>query len=210
MEFREKGKFFVNRSVPENFQWESTHGILTHSGFRKCIWKVGTTNFWPCFGRPKLGECDKMGSVSKIMSRQKKQIRPQFSKYRFQNESAWAHSLWAHADSIWSRNFENCGRAYFFERLIILLTDPILSYSRNFGRPKQGQTFVVTTFHIHFLNPECVRIPWVPDPKNFPLKIFGYGAIYKKVPFFTDFSCRLQKKSIGLVYPQFWCHIPSQ
>ena len=47
----------------------STHGILTHSGFRICIWKVGTTNFWPCFGRPKLGECDKMGSVSKIMSR---------------------------------------------------------------------------------------------------------------------------------------------
>ena len=40
--------------------------------------------------------------------------------------------------------------------------------------------------------------------------IFGYEAIYKKVPFFTDFSCRLQKKSIGLVYPQFWCHRPSQ
>ena len=25
----------------------STHGIVTHSGFRKCIWKVGTTNFDP-------------------------------------------------------------------------------------------------------------------------------------------------------------------
>ena len=139
----------------------STHGILTHSGFRKCIWKVGTTNFWPCLGRPKLGECDKMGSVSKIMSRPKKLPRPQFSKYRLQIESAWAHSLWAHADSIWSRYFENCGRGNFFERLIILLTDPILSHSPNFGRPKQGQKFVVPTFHIHFLNPECVRIPWL-------------------------------------------------
>ena len=39
----------------------------------------------------------------------------------------------------------------FFERLIILLTDPILSHSPNFGRPKQGQTFVVPTFHIHLL-----------------------------------------------------------
>ena len=51
------------------FSGASTHGILTHSGFRICIWKVGTTNFGPCFGRPKLGECDKMGSVSKIMRR---------------------------------------------------------------------------------------------------------------------------------------------
>ena len=23
------------------------------------VWKVGTTNIWPCFGRPKLGECEK-------------------------------------------------------------------------------------------------------------------------------------------------------
>ena len=106
------------------------------------------------------------------MSRQKKFIWPQFSKYRFQIESAWAHSLWAHADSIWSRYFENCGRIYFFWRLIILLTDPILSHSPNFGRPKQGQKFVVPTFHIHFLNPERVRIPWVLAPKNFPVENF--------------------------------------
>ena len=33
--------------------------------------------------------------------------------------------------------------------------------------------------------------------------VFGYGAIYKKVPFFTDFCVLKQKKSIGLVYPQF-------
>ena len=99
----------------------STQEILTHSGFRKCIWKVGTTYFWPCFGRPKLGECDKMGSVSKIISRWKKQIRPQFSKYRLQIESAWAHRLWAHADSIWKQYFENCGRIYFFQRLILVV-----------------------------------------------------------------------------------------
>ena len=39
-----------------------------------------------------------------------------------------------------------------------------MSHSPNFGRPKQGQTFVVPTFHIHFLNPECIRIPWVLAP----------------------------------------------
>ena len=112
----------------------STHGILTHSGFRKCIWKVGTTNFWPCFGRPKLGECDKMGSVSKIMSRRKKQARPQISKYRLQIESAWGHRLWAHADSFWKRYFENCGRIYFFQRLILVVFF-FLENRVNFGRP---------------------------------------------------------------------------
>ena len=39
--------------------------------------------------------------------------------------------------------------------------------------------------------------------KFFPLKIFGYGAIYEKVPLFTDFLVHTPKKSIGLVYPQF-------
>ena len=136
-EISEKWNFFVKRSVPENFKREnffgaSTHGILTHSGFRKCIWKVGTTNFWPCFGRPKLGECEKMGSVSKIMSRRKKFPRPQFSKYHFQIESAWAHRLWVHADSIWKRYFENCGRGNFFLRLI--LVDFFFENRVNFGR----------------------------------------------------------------------------
>ena len=117
------GQFTLNYHTPS----------LMHSGFRICIWKVGTTNFWPCFGRPKLGECDKMGSVSKIISRWKKQIRPQFSKYRLQIESAWAQRLWAHADSFWKRYFENCGRIYFFWRLI--LVDFFFENRVNFGRP---------------------------------------------------------------------------
>ena len=128
------------------------------------------------------------------MSRQKKQARPQFSKYRFQNESAWAHSLWAHTDSIWSRYFENCGRIYFFLRLIILLTDPIFSHSPNFGRPKQGQKFVVPTFHIHILNPECVRIPWVLAPKNFPVQNFRVRSVLQKSSIFHWFLLPPPKK----------------
>ena len=50
----------------------------------KCIWKVGTTNVWPCFGRPKLGECDKMGSVSKIIRCSKKMYLPKSSDLSFQ------------------------------------------------------------------------------------------------------------------------------
>ena len=45
--------------------------------------------------------------------------------------------------------------------------------------------------------------PW----KISPLKIFGYGAIYKKSSLISVSTC---KKSTGLMYPQFWCHRPSQ
>ena len=43
-----------------------------------------------------------------------------------------------------------------------------------------------------------------------PPKIFGYGAIYEKIPFFTDVLVRTPKKSNRLIYPQFSCHRPSQ
>ena len=90
--------------------------------------------------------------------------------------------------------FENCGRICFFLRLIILLTDPILSHSPNFGRPKQGQTFVVPTFHIHFLNPECVRIPWVLAPKNFPIENFRVRSDLQKSSIFHWFLLPPPKK----------------
>ena len=54
-EIREKRNFFINRPVPKKFLWEN---FLGHPP-RKF--------FGPCFGLPKLGECDKMRSVSKIM-----------------------------------------------------------------------------------------------------------------------------------------------
>ena len=34
VEFREKGKFFVNRSVPENFQWENFLGQVPTESLR--------------------------------------------------------------------------------------------------------------------------------------------------------------------------------
>ena len=75
-------------------------------------------------------------------------------------------------------------RYIFLQRLIILLTDPILSHSPNFGRPKQGQKFVVPTFHIHILNPECVRIPWVLAPKNFHVQNFRVRSVLQKSSIF--------------------------
>ena len=90
--------------------------------------------------------------------------------------------------------FENCGSGIFLWRLIILLTDPIFSHSSNFGRPKQGQKFVVPTFHTHFLNPECVRIPWVLAPKNFPVQNFRVRSVLQKSSIFHWFLLPPPKK----------------
>ena len=74
-----KQVFFFGKTLRiRNFFGAATHRILTHSGFRKCMWKVGTISFVPCFGLPKLGECDKMRCVSKIMRCQKKCISHNF------------------------------------------------------------------------------------------------------------------------------------
>ena len=70
-------------------------------------------------------------------------------------------------------NSEKCGRICDCNTYLFLLATRISPASPNFGQAKQGQKFVVPTFHIHFLNPECVTIPWVLAPKNFPIENFG-------------------------------------
>ena len=135
------------------------------------------------------------------MSRYKKQIRPQFSKYRFQNESALAHSLWAHADSIWCRYSENCGRICFFLRLIILLTDPILSHSPDFGRPKQGQncqTAQQPLFAKKAFGPLRIYIIW-PFMAH-PIISFRFRVIARSIKKFHSsliFCFCLQKNAAG-------------
>ena len=49
-----------------------------------------------------------------------------------------------------------------------------------------------STIHIFWILSELGFRGYFPR-KIFPLKIFGYGVIYKKVPFFTDF-CVLKQK----------------
>ena len=58
-----------------------------------------------------------------------------------------------------------------------------------------GETFVVPTFHIHFLNPECVTIPWVLAPKKFPIENFRVRSDLQKISLFHEFSCRFDNKN---------------
>jgi len=96
--------------------------------------------------------------------------------------------------------FENCGSVVYLRQLIFLVTDRI--WWNSHGWPKQGQKKFVPPFH---MIPESVWVPWLLAPK-----IFGYGAIYEKVPFALIFFSLPPKKRIGLLYPQFWCHWTSQ
>merc|ERR1712115_662496 len=98
------------------------------------------------------------------------------------------------ADSISRLKYENCGRKVFRNTALFLLATRVLPASPNFGQAKQGQKFVVPTFHIHFLNPECVTIPWVLAPKNFPIENFRVRSDLQKVSLFHEFSCPLGKK----------------
>ena len=50
------------------------------------------------------------------------------------------------------------------------------------------------TFHIHFLNPECVRIPWVLAPKNFPVQNFRVRSVLQKSSIFHWFLLPPPKK----------------
>ena len=111
----------------------STHGIVTHSGFRKCIWKVGTTNFWPCFACPKLGDAGRTRVASKNRAVFRKTLRPQFSDFSLEIESAIFRIYQNTADSISRLKYENCGRKVF--RYTVLGIFSPLELRVNFGRP---------------------------------------------------------------------------
>ena len=117
----------------------------------------------------------------------KQQTRSQFSKYRFQNESALGHELWQAADSFWNWYFENCDRACFFGHLIFLLTDRILLHSHNFERPKQRPKYFFKIFY--FFSACWVRKDFLGVcPEKFSLwNFFGTERFTIKFRFFTDF-----------------------
>ena len=111
----------------------STHGIVTHSGFRKCIWKVGTTNFWPCFACPKLGDAGRTRVASKNRAVFRKTLQPQFSYFSLEIESAIFRIYQNTADSISRLKYENCGRKVFCYTVLGFFF--WLKIRVNFGRP---------------------------------------------------------------------------
>ena len=105
---------------------------LTSRGFRKCcsFWVLEVLNqsYWPS----KLGE--NWRKNSKERNRNKKKTRPQFWVLCSEIESAGDQHGCFNADSISSRNFQNCGRVFFLLRLIIFgtlsLFQPCVDFER--------------------------------------------------------------------------------
>ena len=171
--------------------------------FRICMAKGGRESARPSYGRPKLTLNSRGEKIPKTVCR--KTLRPQFSYFSLEIESAVFWYIRNTADSRTRLNFENCGRKVLGNTALFLLATRVLPASPNFGQAKQGQKNSTPPFR-DIPNPECKRIPWVLAWKKFLLKIFEYGAIYEKFLFLTN----LQKKSAGLLRSQFWCHQPSQ
>ena len=91
-----------------------TIGTATDSAFRISVWKEGTKIFWPCFGRPKPGECDYMRSVSKNMRCCKQTYLLKFSKLRLTTQITSSQSLWEEVICAGKLNFADFGRYVFF------------------------------------------------------------------------------------------------
>ena len=126
--------------------------------------KGGRESLRPRYGLPKLTLISREKKIPSAVL--PKTLQPQFSRLSLAIESAVFWYIRNTADSRTRLNFENCGRKVLGNTYLFLLATRISPASPNFGQAKQGQKFVVPTFHIHFLNPECVRIPWVLAPKN--------------------------------------------
>ena len=96
--------------------------ILSSRGFRKCgtfgVYDFLKGSYWlskfshfSIFFNSKMRCC-------------KKKTRPQFWFFGLATESVWVPPCGAHADSVASPKNQNCGRVFFLQHLLILLTDP--------------------------------------------------------------------------------------
>ena len=160
-----------------------TQTILTHSAFRKNPYNFVENFFGPCFGRSKLGECDKMRSVSKIMRRCKKHI-----SHNFWN---WAMGR---SDLRGEAQFRNFWEIRFVVTPHISANRPHLVALTRLRATKTRSKIFVPPFHRDILNPECIRIPWVLAPKNFPVQNFRVRSVLQKSSSFHWFLLPPPKK----------------
>ena len=112
---------------------------LTSRAFRKCgtywAYQVLSHSYW-------LSKSDQI--QRKILlgrRRHKKKTRPQFRFLGPEIESAWDQHGWFHADSMAALKTHYCGRVFFLQRLLFLVTDskfqslPTLSSHNSCSKP---------------------------------------------------------------------------
>ena len=70
----------------------------------------------------------------------------------------------------------------------------VLNLKRRFGHPK---LIHLNILNLNALNSKWASVPWIPPPKNFPWKIFIYGALHQKILFFVNFRVTAYKNVTG-------------
>ena len=137
MEFREKWKFFVNRSVPENFQWENFLGQVPTESLRtqdsENVYERWVQQIFDPVLPARSWEMPVERELPAKIGRFRKTLRPQFSDFSLEIESAIFCIYQNTADSISRLKYENCGRKVF--RYTVLGIFSPLELRVNFGRP---------------------------------------------------------------------------
>ena len=105
--------------------------------FRICMAKGGRESARPSYGRPKLTLNSRGEKIPKTVCR--KTLRPQFSYFSLEIESAVFWYIRNIADSISRLKSENCGRKVLGNTYLFLLATRISPASPNFGQAKHGQ-----------------------------------------------------------------------
>ena len=118
------------------FQWVwpilgGTRWFLMSRRFRICMAKGGRESARPSYGRPKLTLNSRGEKIPKTVFR--KTLRPQFSDFSLEIESAIFRIYQNTADSISRLKYENCGRKVFCYTVLGFFF--WLKIRVNFGRP---------------------------------------------------------------------------
>ena len=111
----------------------------TSSAFRICVTHRGLDDLSHCYELSKSSEISKKNG--RATRRYEKKIRPQYWVLGSDTESAWDQHGWFHADSMAALKTHYCGRIFFSQRLLFLVTDskfhslPTLSSNNSCSKP---------------------------------------------------------------------------
>ena len=124
-EISEKWNFFVNRSVPENFQWENFSGQVPTESLRtqdsEYVYERWVQQiFDPVLVARSWVSATKWGPLAKLLAVDKNKHGHNFQNIGSKLNQRGLIDYEPNADSIWKRYFENCGRINFFKRFILV------------------------------------------------------------------------------------------
>ena len=174
----------------------------TSWGFRKCGSFQDFEVLNHSYGMSKFGQIQRKILLGR--RRHKKKTRPQYWVLRAAIESAGAQHGWFHADSMAALKTHYCGRVFFLQRLLFLLTEPkfhsLLTLSSNNSRSKADTP---NKFHI-FGIVRTFSFTWFYPGYFFLWANFEESVFYGKRPFLAFFHDHTEKKFRQFWFGQYW------